>query len=115
MKNLTLLIPANKESESLPIFLKELQNYDCKKLIVLQKEDHSTINSIDKLDGIQIHVQKNKGYGSALKEGIEIIKTDFFCIINADGSMDPKYLNTMLEECLSYDFIFASEIFKGRR
>lgn len=108
MKNLTLLIPANKESESLPIFLKELQDYNCKKLIVLQKEDHETINSIDKFDDIQIFVQKNKGYGSALKEGLEIIKTDFFCIINADGSMDPKYLKKMLEECQSQDFIFAS-------
>ena len=108
MKNLTLLIPANKESESLPIFLKELQDYNCKKLIVLQKEDHETINSIDKFDDIQIYVQKNKGYGSALKEGLDIITTDFFCIINADGSMDPKYLKKMLEECQNQDFIFAS-------
>lgn len=108
MKNLTLLVPANKESESLPIFLKELQDYNCKKLIVLQKEDRETIDSIDKFDDIQIHVQKNKGYGSALKEGLDIITTDFFCIINADGSMDPKYLKKMLEECQNQDFIFAS-------
>ena len=37
MQKLTLLIPANKESESLPIFLNELKEYDFKKLIVLQK------------------------------------------------------------------------------
>ena len=46
MQNLTLLIPANKESESLPIFLSELKEYNCKKLVVLQKEDVETINSI---------------------------------------------------------------------
>ena len=39
MNNLTLLIPANKEAESLPIFLNELINYNCKKMVVLQKED----------------------------------------------------------------------------
>ena len=36
VNNLTLLIPANKESESLPIFLNELISYDFKKMIVLQ-------------------------------------------------------------------------------
>ena len=35
MQELTLLIPAYKEVESLPTFLKELKSFDCKKLIVL--------------------------------------------------------------------------------
>ena len=35
-------------------------------------------------------------------------KTEYSCIINADGSMDPKYLNSMLENCVTKDFIFAS-------
>ena len=39
MSELTLLIPANKEAESLPIFLKELEIYNYKKLVVLQSED----------------------------------------------------------------------------
>ena len=39
MQNLTLIIPTKKEAESLPTFLKEIENYNCKKLIVLEKED----------------------------------------------------------------------------
>ena len=70
MNNLTLLIPANKEAESLPIFLNELINYNCKKMVVLQKEDEETINSIKDFNDIQIIIQKKKGYGSALKGGI---------------------------------------------
>lgn len=112
MKNLTLLIPANKESESLPIFLNELKDYECGKLIVLQEEDKETIDSIVNFKDIKICVQKRKGYGNALKEGIEKINTEFFCIINADGSMDPKYLNSMLEKCQNADFIFASRYLK---
>ena len=113
MQRLTLLIPANKESESLPIFLNELKEYDFKKLIVLQKEDQETINSISKFKEIEICVQKSNGYGNALKEGIDKISTEYFCIINADGSMDPKYLVQMLEECKNNDFIFASRYLKG--
>ena len=61
MNNLTLLIPANKEAESLPIFLNELINYNCKKMVVLQKEDEKTINSIKDFNDIQIIIQKKKG------------------------------------------------------
>ena len=46
MKDLTLLIPTKKEVESLPQFLKEIDNLECKKLIVLQKEDVETKNAI---------------------------------------------------------------------
>ena len=113
MNNLTLLIPANKEAESLPIFLNELIKYNYKKMVVLQKEDEKTINSIKDFNDIQIIIQKKRGYGSALKEGLENVKTEFFCIINADGSMDPKYLNQMLIDCENNDLIFASRYLKG--
>tara|TARA_Y100000816_G_scaffold235210_1_gene180885 strand:+ start:20 stop:700 length:681 start_codon:yes stop_codon:yes gene_type:complete len=112
VNNLTLLIPANKEAESLPIFLNELTNYDCKKMVVLQKEDAETITSIKDFKGIQIIIQKKRGYGSALKEGLENINTEFFCIINADGSMDPKYLNQMMKDCQNKDLVFASRYLK---
>ena len=113
MSNLTLLIPANKEAESLPIFLRELKNYDYKKMVVLQKEDEETINSIKEFKDVELYIQKNKGYGNALKEGLQEIKTEFFCIINADGSMDPRYLGEMLKECENQDLIFASRYLKG--
>ena len=108
MKNLTLIIPAKNEAESLPKFLDELQNIEAKKLIVLEKEDINTINSIQYHNDIKIIHQESKGYGNAIIEGINNSKTDYCCIINADGSMDPKYLNQMLKECSNNDFIFAS-------
>tara|TARA_B100000989_G_C19514286_1_gene460784 strand:+ start:1039 stop:1719 length:681 start_codon:yes stop_codon:yes gene_type:complete len=113
VNSLTLLIPAHKESESLPIFLNELNNYPYKKMVVLQKEDVETINSISDFKDVELYIQKKKGYGSALKEGLTNIKTEFFCIINADGSMDPKYLSDMLLLCEKKDFVFASRYLKG--
>ncbi len=113
MQHLTLLIPTNKESESLPVFLTELKKYDCKKLVVLQQEDKETIDSISGFKEVDILIQKNKGYGNALIEGIENIRTDYFCIINADGSMDPIYLDVMLKNCEKNDFVFATRYSKG--
>ena len=108
MKNLTLIIPAKNEAESLPKFLNELKNLEAKKLIILEKEDTNTINSLKNHTDIKIIYQKSIGYGNAIIEGINNSETDYCCIINADGSMDPKYLSQMLRECSNNDFIFAS-------
>tara|TARA_B100000965_G_scaffold376597_1_gene370035 strand:+ start:160 stop:834 length:675 start_codon:yes stop_codon:yes gene_type:complete len=108
MNDLTLIIPAKREVESLPIFLKEIETYKCKKLIVLQKEDIETKKSIENIQNIEIHEQNNNGYGNALIEGINSVKTKYCCIINADGSMDPKYLKQMIETCRELDFVFGS-------
>ena len=114
MSNLTLLIPAKKESESLPIFLEELNKYDFKKLIVLEEQDKETINAIQPQDDLEIYYQKNSGYGSALIEGINHITTKYFCIINADGSMNPNELKNMFEIINEdNDLVFASRYLKN--
>ena len=107
MKNLTLIIPAKYERESLPVFLKEIKEYECEKIVVLRKEDTETINSIQDIN-CRILFQRGIGYGSAIIEGINAAQNDFCCIINADGSMDPKYLEAMLKLCTQKDMIFAS-------
>ena len=108
MHDLTLIIPTKKEVESLPFFLKEIKNYKCKKFIVLEKEDLETKKAIKDFKNIKIIEQINNGYGSALIEGINSVKTKYCCIINADGAMDPKYLYQMIKLCKNKDFIFAS-------
>ena len=77
MKNLTLIIPAKKEVESLPVFLKEIKNYKCHKIIIMQKEDLATFQRIKKIKNIKIIKQKKNGYGNALIEGINVTKTKY--------------------------------------
>ena len=114
MSNLTLLIPAKFEFESLPIFLKELENYKHKKIVILDENDFETIEVIKKFDDVEILYQKRKGYGNALIEGINITKTEYFSIINADGSMNPNELSNMLDKAVNDDFdiIFGSRYMK---
>ena len=108
MRDLTLIIPAKKEVESLPVFLKEIENYKCKKFVVLQKEDLETKEAINKIKNIKIIEQMNNGFGNALIEGINSVRTKYCCIINADGAMDPKYLDKMRKLCKNKDFVFAT-------
>ena len=111
MKNLTLIIPAKREAESLPQVLQEIKNVDCKIIVILESSDIETIESIKDFDR-QIVYQSNKGYGDALIQGINNVQTDYLCIYNADGSFDPKYLNNMLSLCKNQDYVFASRYLK---
>ncbi|MCH2541440.1 MAG: glycosyltransferase, partial [Alphaproteobacteria bacterium] len=108
MRDLTLIIPAKKEVESLPVFLKEIESYKCKKFVVLQKEDLETKEAIRKIKNIKIIEQMNNGFGNALIEGINSVRTKYCCIINADGAMNPKYLDKMKKLCKNKDFVFAT-------
>jgi glycosyltransferase involved in cell wall biosynthesis len=108
MKNLTLVIPAKNEEFSLPKVLDEIKDYKCKKIIILEKNDIKTFEAIKRFD-CKIIKQKSSGYGSAIIQGINEVRTDYLCIFNADGSFQPKYLKIMLKKISNnFDFIFAS-------
>ena len=79
MDNLTLLIPAKFESESLPSVLAELKRFNYRICIILKESDFRTIESIKSFN-VQIINQRGSGYGNALIEGINSCKTKFFCI-----------------------------------
>jgi len=113
MKNLTLIIPAKKESASLPKVLEEIKNYECKVIIILENTDTKTINAAKNFN-CKIILQSDKGYGNALIEGMNNVETEYLCIFNADGSFNPKYLNKMLTACRNnLDFVFASRYMNG--
>jgi len=114
MDNLTLVIPAKYEKESLPTVLEELKKYNLEVLVVVEETDQETINSIKNLN-CKILFQKNKGYGDALIQGISSVKTDFFCIFNADGSFKPEELDYMLKlsKNQNYDLVFGSRYEKN--
>ena len=109
MHNITLIIPAKNEAESLPSVLNELKQYPYKIDIVLHSTDSETIRSIKNYD-VNIVYQKNFGYGDALIHGINQCKTKYFCIFNADGSFNPSEIDKMHKslDTKNLDFIFAS-------
>ena len=91
MSDLTLIIPAKNEKESLPKVLDELKGFNLKKNVILEASDRLTIEAIKTYD-CKIIYQDSIGYGAALKKGIETIETEFFCIFNADGSVSYTHL-----------------------
>ena len=109
MNNLTLIIPAKNEKDCLPTVLDELKRYNLDIHIILEESDQKTIEAISEYN-CKIIYQNQKGYGDALIEGINSVKSEYFCIFNADGSFDPKELSLMFKKIdkNKYDFIFGS-------
>tara|TARA_Y100000590_G_scaffold328244_1_gene372750 strand:+ start:6624 stop:7295 length:672 start_codon:yes stop_codon:yes gene_type:complete len=114
MNNITLIIPAKNEAESLPEVINELKKYEYKVNVILHKTDKFTIESIKNLD-VEIKFQNNFGYGDALIYGIENCTSELFCIFNADGSFMPSEINTMKKKLESekLDFVFGSRYQKN--
>lgn len=107
MNDLTLIIPAKDERESLPHVLEDLASIDCHITVTLKKDDQETVKSI-KDKKINIFYQKGNGYGNALREAIENCSTKYFCIYNADGSFEKNDLLKMYDIMLNNDFVYAT-------
>jgi glycosyltransferase involved in cell wall biosynthesis len=114
MKNLTLIIPAKNESESLPDVINELGTLTCQRKVILKEDDILTIDSIKDLN-TEIIYQNEYGYGDALITGINNVNTEYFCIFNADGSFDPKEIPSFIKmlENQKKDFVFGSRYEKN--
>ncbi len=108
MNDLTLIIPAKNESESLPVVLKSLLSLDLKIIVSLRKNDLDTINSIIRNDKIKLFFQSREGYGNSLREAINFCDTKYFCIFNADGSFQHQDLTRMYELIKTNDFVYTT-------
>ena len=114
MNDLTLIIPAKNEAESLPRVLEELKIFNYQISVILHQTDHKTIDSLKNFN-VETIYQENYGYGDALIHGIKKCKTKYFCIFNADGSFNPAEIEPMIKKIKEkhVDFIFASRYQKN--
>jgi hypothetical protein len=112
MNDLTLIIPAKNESESLPHIIDSLNYLKCKIKVSLKIDDVATINSIKNKD-VEIFYQSGIGYGNSLREAINSCQTKYFCIFNADGSFNHKDLLKMYQLMTANDFIFTTRYENG--
>ena len=108
MNDLTLVIPAKKESETLPLVLESLKKLKIKTIISLKNDDLDTINCIIKNKYVKVYFQSGNGYGNSLKEAINFCETKYFCIFNADGSFEQKDLFKMYNLIKNNDFVYTS-------
>jgi glycosyltransferase involved in cell wall biosynthesis len=93
MNKLTIIIPAYNEAENIPLILPEVIAFAKENsFLVIVIDDGSKDNSWEILEGFSqenclkiLRNKVNRGYGGALKRGIEEAGTEFVIMVDADG------------------------------
>jgi glycosyltransferase involved in cell wall biosynthesis len=108
---LTIVVPVYNEGENLFAFASEIIKY-CKKRSwkVVLVNDGSQDNTKQILDGLAfspdvkfLHLKVNRGYGGALKAGIEHVNTPFLITIDGDGQHSLDDVEKVLKFALEHD------------
>ena len=102
--NISLIIPAKNEVESLEAVLSEIQENKLvdEIIVVVDNINDNSVETVNKFN-CKLIIQKNNGYGAAIIEGFKHAKNKFGCIFNADHSFDPKYLDSLSKESTKND------------
>lgn len=110
-EKLTIVVPVYNEEMSLKTIIASLIKFaeenECKIILVndgsTDKSD-SIIESLNLNSGIKyIKHKKNKGYGAALKAGIEQCDTEYVVTFDADGQHMPEDILKLLKKILDED------------
>ena len=79
MDDLTIIIPAKNESESIGVTISEIEKFGYNYIIVVSKDDLNTVSAINNKQNIVY--QKNRGFGDAIISGINEVRTQYFAIM----------------------------------
>lgn len=99
-KNISIVIPARNEEKSLKILLKKFDKFKkyYEEIIIVDGKSVDKTISVAREFGCKIIKQKKLGYGDAIIQGVNQVKTKYFIIFDADGSKDPIYLKKFSNE-----------------
>ncbi len=98
--NLSIILPARNESESLRKLLPELADLfkSSEIIIVNDGSDDDTLDVCSKYDVKVISHPYSKGNGAAIKTGTRAATGDTLVFMDADGQHSPEDIKTLLEE-----------------
>ena len=119
---LTVLLPALNEEESIGRIIEEIKNVLSKKNInycILVSDNGSSDNTIKiaKDHNVLINHVKDKGYGSNLKTSIKDVKSKYLIFFDSDGSYDPNEIVPMYEEIKqsNIDMVYGNRLIKQEK
>lgn len=108
---ITVIIPALNEEKNIADVIKELNFVGFSDILVIDGNSHDSTAKIAKELGANVLYQKGKGKGDALRRAFEHDELgDYIVMLDADGSMDPREIQTFLKALQN-----GKEVVKGSR
>ena len=108
LNEVTLVIATFNEEESIEFVLNEIKNYDFHEILLIDNNSKDRTVEIAKKYKVKVLYQKNKGWGSAVKEAFSQAKGNYITYMDGDGSYNPNAIIEMLKIIDRYDFVCAS-------
>ena len=114
-KKISVVIPTLNEEKNLPLFIPHIPEYVDEIIIVDGNSKDNTVNvAKEMLPEAKILYQQGKGRGDAVKYGAKFVSGDYFVILDADASDDPRDIDKMCEKMNEgYDIIKGSRSMVG--
>ena len=110
-KEISIVIPARNEEESLNKLLKKFKRYKnfYKEIIIVDGKSTDKTIKISRKHRCKIVKQRGLGYGDAIVKGVNHVKTKYFIVFDADGSKDPTYIKKFYAKMMKkkVDIVFA--------
>lgn len=115
MSKLTIIIPAYNEAQGLPKTLEAIQTMITEQgWSVIVVNDGSTDATPQILADVQdqlsitvLHHRTNRGYGAALKTGIQAAQTDFVATMDSDGQHRTEDMLALWGKATDYDLLIG--------
>ena len=120
--DLTILVPAFNEEDSIEDTVKELHPLAVDiGATILVINDGSEDRTGEILEAIRqtyprleiLDHQSNRGYGAALKSGLQAARTEYIAITDADGTYPNHRLPELVEACKNQDMVVGSRTGPG--
>lgn len=99
MTELTIVLPALNEADNLSLLLPRLhevaRSIGSYELLVVDGGSTDDTAARAALHGARVHFQKERGYGSALKEAFRLARGRYIVTMDADYSHDPYFIRDL--------------------
>jgi len=101
--NISIIIPAINEEESIGLVLNDIPANIAKEIIVVDNGSYDNTVAVAENLGAKVMQEPLRGYGSACLRGISVLKkdTDIVVFLDADYSDYPQDMNTILKPILT--------------
>ena len=101
--NISIIIPAINEEESIGLVLNDIPKDIAREIIVVDNGSHDNTANVAKDLGAKVMLEPLRGYGSACLRGISVLKkdTDIVVFLDGDYSDHPQDIHTILKPILT--------------
>jgi len=118
MVEISVVLPAYNEEQNLvsmlPFLQRELLNcVNSFEIIVVDGGSTDNTVNVSKNLGAKVTVQRDKRFGNAIKEGLEVAKGRYIITMDADNSHPPDFVSKIIESKQDADLVIGSRFIKG--